>query len=169
MDLTIKGIHLNLNDLEDIEPELTESLTWMTKNNVNELEQPFIYEIDFFGTMLTEELVENGSNKLLNEENKDLYIRRLYLAKTFKEVETQVELFKQGFFEIVPKNLLDIFSSGEVGILISGTSEIDVQDLIRHTVCKGINRTTQRVQWFWEIIQGMDQIMLANLLFFITG
>ena len=158
-----------MKDLEDIEPELSESLIWMTTNNVNNLEQPFIYEVDVLGTKVVQDLVENGSNIMLDEENKDSYIKSLYLAKTLKEVETQIESFKEGFFTIVPKDLVSIFSSGEVGILISGKSEIDAEDMIRYTVYSGTNRSTQRIQWFRDIVRNMDQSMLANLLFFITG
>jgi hypothetical protein len=61
----------NLNDLEDIDPEIMNSLTWMLSNDVETLDQPFIYELDVFGQTIVQELVENGTNTDINNENKE--------------------------------------------------------------------------------------------------
>ena len=50
------GVQPALNDLEDIEPELVQSLRWMLDNDVTELDQPFIYELDVFGAHVTQKL-----------------------------------------------------------------------------------------------------------------
>ena len=160
---------MNLNDLEDIEPELTNSLNWMLNNDVTDLEQPFMYELDVFGYNVSQELRENGANTLVDEFNKEKYITKLYLAKTSKEVDTQVQSFKKGFFEIVPEDLVKLFSSAELEILISGKSEIDILDLKNFATYREISKDSHLVQWFWEIVEIMDQNLLANLLFFITG
>ena len=165
----LTGVQPNLNDLEDIEPEFMQSLTWMLTNDPTDLEQPFIYELDLCGVKAPQELRANGANTLVNEQNKELYIMRLCISKTLEEVEQQIEKFKQGFFEIVPEHLAKLFSSGELEILISGKSEIDIQDLMKYTTYQDLNKDSLIVQWFWEIIAIMDQNMLANLLFFITG
>lgn len=159
----------NLNDLEDIEPEFMQSLSWMLTNDVTDLEQPFIYELDVFGMKVSQDLVENGINLTVDEVNKETYITNVCLSKTLKEVDHQIQSFKKGFFEIVPEELAKIFSSGELEILISGKSEIDIQDLMKYATYRELNKDSLLVQWFWEIVQIMDQNMLANLLFFITG
>ena len=165
----ILGGHPNLNDLEDIDPELKHSLDWIKSNDPTDLEQPFSYELDVLGIRVSQELKEDGSNTVVDETNKNSYIKKLYLAKTQGEVLKQIESFKKGFFEIIPEDFVKLFSSAELGILISGKSEIDIQDLMKHTTYQDINRNSNQVKWFWEIIGLMDQNMLANLLFFITG
>jgi hypothetical protein len=159
----------NLNDLEDIDPEIMNSLTWMLSNDVETLDQPFIYELDVFGQTIVQELVENGTNTDINNENKELYISSICKAKTQKEVEKQIQSFKTGFSQIIPPGLLELFSAGEIEILISGKSDIDKQDLKAHALYKEISKENILVQWFWEIVETLDQDMLANLLFFITG
>lgn len=158
-----------MNDLEDIDPELMHSLTWMLNNDVTELEQPFEYELNILGSNLTQELVKDGENVVVDEINKESYISNLYITKTQKEVETQIQRFRKGFFEIVPEHLMRMFSPGEIEILISGKSEIDIEDLKKYTTYRDIARDGLLVTWFWEIIECMDQNLLANLLFFITG
>jgi len=165
----VMGVQPNLNDLEDIDPEFMQSLSWMLNNDVTDLEQPFIYELDLFGVKVVQELTEDGINVTVDETNKKQFISKVYLSKTLKEVEQPIERFKKGFYKIVPEHLAKLFASGELEILISGKSELDIQDLMKNTTYRDLNKESLLVQWFWEIVALMDQIMLANLLFFITG
>jgi len=157
-----------MNDLEDIDPELVSSWRWMLKNDVSDLEQPFMYELDVFGTKIVQELCENGSETIVDDLNKGSYISEMCYAKSYNEVKQQVMSFKNGFFEVIKKDLLRIFSSGELEVLISGLSEIDVQDMIKHLQFKDV-KNKKLVQWFKEILEVLDQSLLANLLFFVTG
>ena len=157
-----------MNDLEDIDPELVSAWRWMLKNEVEDLEQPFMYELDVFGTKIVQELCENGSETIVDEENKASYISEMCYAKSYNEVKQQVLSFKNGLFEVINKDLLRIFSSGELEVLIAGLSDIDAKDLLKHLQHKDV-KSKKLVQWFKEIIEVMDQSMLANLLFFITG
>ena len=158
-----------MNDLEEIDPELIHSLNWMLGNDVTELEHTFTYELKVFNVNVLQELTEDGINKKINESNKHEFVKKLCQAKSFKEVEAQVKAFKKGFFEIIPADIVDLFSSGELGILICGKSEIEVEELKKYAGYRSINKDSPQVKWFWEIVEAMDQNMLAKLLFFITG
>ena len=159
-----------MRDIEDIEPELTLSLQWMLENEVTDLEQPFTYELNVFGVNVTQELEQNGSDLIVDEINKELYVSRLCMVKSLKENEEQIRSFKDGLFEIVPADAMKVFSSGELAILISGQPEVNVADLKEHTLYGGgHSRDSKLVEWFWEAVESMDQATLANLVFFITG
>ncbi len=164
------GAHLKLADLEDIEPDMLPSWRWMLENKVEDLDQPFIYELDLFGSKIVQELIENGSDVVVNDENKLNYINQIVLAKSYNEVKEQIDSFKQGLFELIPQKIISLFSSREIETLISGESTINASDLIKHVLYN--EKTFQNaplVIWFKEIVEAMDQEMLANLLFFITG
>ena len=141
----------------------------MLTNDVTDLEQDFTYELNMFGLTLHQELQENGSNTTVTENNKKAFISKICLAKTLDEVEPQIQSFKQGLFEIFPEGLIRLFSPGELGILISGKSEIDIKEFKKYAKYSGFKADSQTVIWFWEIVEKFDQNMLANLLFFITG
>ena len=141
----------------------------MLDNDVTELDQPFIYELDVFGAHVTQKLEEHASDLIVDEINKEEYVSKLCIAKSYAEVEQQIQSFKKGLYEIIPADSLKIFSSGELAILISGKSEIDVDDLRAHAVYGGYVKDEEIIGWFWEVIEGMDQNMRASLLFFITG
>lgn len=158
-----------MNDLEEIDPELINSLNWMLKNDVTALEHTFTYELKIFNTNVVQELVDGGTNKFIDESNKQEFVKKLCHAKSYKEVEKQIDAFKKGFFQIIPADIIDLFSTSELGILICGESEIDVEELKKHAAYRSISKDTPQVKWFWEIVEAMDQNMLAKLLFFITG
>lgn len=156
-------------DIEDIEPELTSSLRWMLENDVSALDQPFTYEFNVFGVNVDQELEKNGSDLIVDEDSKELYITKLYMAKALKESEEQINSFKQGLFEIVPVEPMKMFSTGELAILISGQSEINVADMKQHANLGAFGDDHKLMKWFWEIVEAWDQTQLSSLLFFITG
>jgi len=57
----------------------------------------------------------------------------------------------EGFYELIPRNLISIFNEQELELLISGLPEIDVDDLCVNTEYKNYTRTSQQIQWFFLI------------------
>lgn len=45
--------------------------------------------------------------------------------KLYNSIKKQVDAFLQGFYDIVPKNLVQIFDNREIELLISGLPNID--------------------------------------------
>jgi len=159
-----------LNDLEEIDPALAKSLQFMVHNSVTDvLELPFTYEVEFFGTKRVVELVENGQDLLLNDQNKSRYITAFLKAKLCKEIEAQTQEFKTGLFEIVPEYLLKYLLPYELETLICGQTEIEVDFLKENVQYKNCSSSTPLIQWFWDTIRSFDQEERMSLLFFITG
>jgi len=166
----ILGRDSTLNDLEEIDPALAKSLQFMVHNSVTDvLELPFTYEVEFFGTMRTVELVENGQDLLLNDYNKQRYITSFLKAKLCKEIESQTQEFKKGLFEIVPEYLLKYLLPYELETLICGQTEIEVDYLQENVQYKNCSNNTPLITWFWDTIRNFDQEERMSLLFFITG
>ena len=141
----------------------------MLDNDVTELDQPFIYELDVLGVHVTQKLEKHTSDLVVNETNKESYVSKLCIAKTYTEVEQQIRSFRKGLYEVIPADSVTIFSSGELAILISGRPEIDFNDLCTNARYSGYAKDDQIITWFWEIVKDMNQSLRASLLFFITG
>jgi len=47
----------------------------------------------------------------------------------YKEIQKQVDNFLEGFYEIIPKDLISIFNYKELELLISGLPNFDIEDL----------------------------------------
>ena len=67
------------------------------------------------------------------------------------------------------QELISIFNDHELELLISGLPEIDVDDLRRNTEYSGYTAASKTIQWFWEVVQGLDKEDLALLVQFVTG
>ena len=71
--------------------------------------------------------------------------------------------------ESVLQDLIKIFNDHELELLISGLPEIDVDDLRANTEYSGYTAAAPVIQWFWEIVRGLEKQDLALLVQFVTG
>ena len=62
-----------------------------------------------------------------------------------------------------------IFTEAELELMICGLPDVDVGDMRKHTEYKGWKESDNVVQWFWQIVNEMDQSDRAQLLQFVTG
>ena len=71
----ILGMPINVNDLEDYDPELYKSLQWILENkDVENLCSYFVETMDYFGESKEIELVPGGADKIVDDENKFEYV-----------------------------------------------------------------------------------------------
>lgn len=52
-------------------------------------------------------------------------------------MKEQIDAFLKGFYELIPKEQVSIFSYHELELLISGLPNFDIDDLKRHTDYNG--------------------------------
>jgi E3 ubiquitin-protein ligase HUWE1 len=71
------------------------------------------------------ELIEGGSKIPVNNENKSLFIEKMVEFKLYKSIHQQVDAFLEGFYELIPKDLISIFNHKELELLISGLPNFD--------------------------------------------
>lgn len=99
-------------------------------------------------------------------------------------IKAQIENFLEGFFELVPKHLVQIFDARELELLISGLPDIDgnnmiiinalltiplVMDLKENTEYHGYDPNNAIIKAFWEIMEEMNHTQRAAFLQFVTG
>lgn len=107
--------------MEGIDPEYYNSLVWMLENDITDIiDQTFAVEADDFGQMKVIDLIPDGRNIAVTQENKVEYVRRITEQKLTKSIQDQIDAFLQGFYEIVPKELIGLFTDSELELLISG-------------------------------------------------
>lgn len=66
------------------------------------------------------DLIPNGRNVDLKNENKEYYVERKAYYTLYLSVQKQIDAFLEGFYEIIPRDLISIFSYKELELLISG-------------------------------------------------
>ena len=82
-----------------------------------------------FGKREEKDLKPNGKGIPVTEANKREYVQLACQMKMTGSIRPQIKSFLEGFYEIIPKELIAIFNEQELELLISGLPNIDIDDL----------------------------------------
>lgn len=166
----ILGRPVNLKDMETLDLEYYKSLQWMLENDITDIiTETFSVDVEAFGETQTVDLIENGRNVPVTEDNKQEYVRLVTEHRLTRAVQEQLEHFLKGFHDIVPAELIAIFSEQELELLISGLPDINVDDWKNNTEYHNYTAASPQIQWFWRAVRSFDKEERAKLLQFVTG
>jgi E3 ubiquitin-protein ligase HUWE1 len=161
---------VNLKDMETLDLEYYKSLLWMLENDITDIiTETFSTEVEAFGETKVVDLIENGRNIPVTEENKHEYVRLITEHRLTKAVEEQLEHFLKGFHDIIPAELISIFSEQELELLISGLPDINIEDWKANTEYHNYTQNSPQIHWFWRAVRSFDKEEQAKLLQFVTG
>ncbi|EGE04949.1 DNA binding protein URE-B1 [Trichophyton equinum CBS 127.97] len=133
------------------------------------LTENFSVEVEDFGETRVIDLVENGRNIPVTQENKEEYVQHVVEHRLTGSVKEQLDHFLRGFHDIIPADLISIFNEQELELLISGLPEIDVNDWKNNTEYHNYSASSPQIQWFWRAVRSFDKEERAKLLQFVTG
>ena len=158
---------VTIDDLVFIDKPLYHSLMEMRKmgDKVDTLNIYFStqYTDPNTGTVVTKDLVDNGSNILVTKANLAEYIEKtIDFIKSMQD--TAVEQIKKGMFSIIDNELLQIFTSNELNLIINGTPFIDIEDSRMNPTYKNYTSTDEVIIKFWNIMNTLSQEELSKLL-----
>ncbi|EGW33462.1 E3 ubiquitin protein ligase TOM1 [Spathaspora passalidarum NRRL Y-27907] len=166
----ILGKKQSLKDMESLDLEYTKSLMWMLENDITDvITEDFSVETDDYGEHKIIDLIPNGRNIPVTEENKQEYVKKVVEYRLQTSVEEQMDNFLIGFHEIIPKDLIAIFDEQELELLISGLPDINVSDWQSNTIYNNYSPSSIQIQWFWRAVKSFDNEERARLLQFATG
>ncbi|KAI1116301.1 HECT-domain-containing protein [Nemania sp. NC0429] len=167
----VLGKAVQLADMEGVDADFHRSLQWMLDNDISGgiLEQTFSTEDERFGVMTVEDLIPNGRNIDVTNDNKKEYVDLMVKWRIEKRIAEQFQAFKDGFQELIPHDLINVFDERELELLIGGIAEIDVDDWKKHTDYRGYTENDEVIQFFWQTIRSWDGEQKSRLLQFATG
>jgi len=160
--------------LVGLDAEMRTSVQWLLTNRLEEeSESEFTFsfgDVNANGKMVTVEFKENGNDVAVTEKNKSEYVRALAQWARRDRWFAEVELISQGFFSVIPRQLLSSFSPLDLQILLSGSKQLDLEDWRVNTLyTNGYHPNHPIIVWFWKIISDMSHETRLNLLRFTTG
>ncbi|KAJ9059430.1 E3 ubiquitin-protein ligase pub1 [Entomophthora muscae] len=159
-----------LADMESIDVEYWRSLEWMLNNDIEDiLELDFSVEEDRFGEKVQIDLITDGRNIPVTNENKREYVELVTQWKINNRIREQFTAFFEGFHQLIPDDLIVVFDERELELLIGGIAEIDVEDWKKHTDYRGYTEQDEVIQWFWKCVRTFDNEKKSRLLQFTTG
>jgi E3 ubiquitin-protein ligase NEDD4 len=167
----ILGKNVVLADMEGVDADFHRSLQWMLDNDISGgiLEQTFSTEDERFGVLTVEDLIPNGRNIDVTNDNKKEYVDLMVKWRIQKRISEQFEAFKEGFHDLIPQDLINVFDERELELLIGGIAEIDVDDWKKHTDYRGYTESDEVIQFFWQTVRSWDGEQKSRLLQFTTG
>ncbi|KAJ5949254.1 hypothetical protein N7454_000838 [Penicillium verhagenii] len=166
----ILGRSVSIKDMETLDLDYYKSLLWMLENDITDIiTETFSIETDAFGEKQTIDLVHDGRNIPVTQDNKEEYIQRVVEYRLVESVREQLDNFLKGFHEIIPPDLISIFNEQELELLISGLPEIEVDEWKNNTEYHNYSASSPQIQWFWRAVRSFDKEERAKLLQFVTG
>ena len=165
----ILGKKVVWKDMEAVDPEYFKNLKWILDNDISTMDLTFSTDLNSFGAIKVIDLIPDGSNIPVTEENKKEYVQLLSQFKMTATIESQIKAFLKGFYELIPVDLISLFNELELELLISGLPDIDVEDMRRNTEYTGYRVDSPVIQYFWNAVKKYSQEERALLLQFVTG
>eukprot|EP00227_Mantoniella_beaufortii_P004744 CAMPEP_0197608690 /NCGR_PEP_ID=MMETSP1326-20131121/49658_1 /TAXON_ID=1155430 /ORGANISM="Genus nov. species nov., Strain RCC2288" /LENGTH=156 /DNA_ID=CAMNT_0043176945 /DNA_START=1 /DNA_END=467 /DNA_ORIENTATION=- len=117
------------------------------------------------------ELVPGGCTRAVTDSNKEEYVR-LRLQHGLKRVtgSAAAAAVRQGLNEVVPLNLLRVFTAPELACLLGGTADISVPEWRQNTqYAGGYTRESKQIGWLWRLVARFTPDERTLLLKFATG
>ncbi|KAI8922879.1 hypothetical protein BC831DRAFT_404439 [Entophlyctis helioformis] len=163
-----------LEDLPSLDQELYNGLIFLKNYDGNverDLALNFSVSENEFGVSKTIELVPNGSNIPVTNENR---IRYIYLAANYKlnvKIARQCQAFFRGLSDLISPSWIRIFNEAKLQILLGGNAvPIDIADLRANTTYNGVyDAEHPTIQLFWRVVAGFSEDERRRLVKFITS
>lgn len=173
----------NINDLRELDEELYQGMLRLKNypGDVADLSLDFTItdQISLPGEPIrtvTRSLIPNGENVAVTNENRPLYISYVARHRLVVQPYAQTRAFLRGLGLIIDPAWLSMFNQNELQRLVGGdSSEIDVEDLRRHSAYSGVyaigddGQEHPTVKLFWEVMHGLEDRERRDVLKYVTS
>ena len=131
----------------------------------------FTVNDDDFGVAKTVELVPNGANVSVTNENRIAYIYRVSDYRLNKQVAPQCTAFFSGLSDLIDPKWLRMFNQVELALMVGGVeTSIDIDDLRHNTIySRGYDESHETIQYFWKVVNEFSPAERKALVKFATS
>lgn len=158
-------------DLQDVDPEFFRSMMWLRENPVDStLGMTFVVTEEEDGEVVEKELLPNGSELEVADQNKEEFISLMVKWRVERGVQRQSRALLRGLHQVIDRDFLRVFTADQVELVLSGSREIDLEDWRKNTEYRGGYFDEHVViEWFWDRVSQMTNADRLKLLQFVTG
>lgn len=152
---------LSLDDMEDFNYYVYDTLKNVEEKDVSSMNLTFV---DYY----EDELIKNGKNIQVTNENKGKYIELMYNRIIYNGVDVdKLDLVKNAFESVVSFSKYKDKNADDIMDQINGDDIVDVDDLIENIEYNSQDK--EYVDLFFKIIKKFSNENLKKLIKFITG
>lgn len=177
------GYRANINDLRELDQDLYANMMKLKNypNDVSELGLDFTIDDqismpDEPVRIATRKLAPDGDKMTVTNENKLLYINYVARHRLVAQPSRVTRAFLAGLGAIIEPAWLSMFNQSELQRLVGGDStEIDLEDLRRHTVYSGLYQIGDDgeehpvIKMFWELLHRLPDRNRRAVLKYVTS
>ncbi len=128
------GAPVDFRDLNSIDSQLYKMLLWIMSSDadMSDLELYF----DFLSSWDSHHSIAASvcCDEKLTSANKLLYGKLKFEHRVLQSIKCNVKALLNGFYQIIPLNLIAVFTPKELELLLNGLPRIDVDNWRRNTV-----------------------------------
>eukprot|EP01130_Rhizamoeba_saxonica_P010766 TRINITY_DN4438_c0_g1_i1.p1 TRINITY_DN4438_c0_g1~~TRINITY_DN4438_c0_g1_i1.p1 ORF type:complete len:599 (+),score=99.85 TRINITY_DN4438_c0_g1_i1:27-1823(+) len=160
-------------DLEQSCPKQFQALIRLLDCDVDLVYEGATFAYEFHHTQLNETRIvnllgEGSENVILDDNNKYNYIKKRFQWRMFGSIIDFIKRFRDGFYKIIPQQYISFLTYYELEILACGV-DINFEEWKQSTKIRGFPRDSVVIQWFWEIVENMEDIEKVKLFEFVTA
>ena len=164
-----------LEDLRYYDLDLYDTLNKVLNSNIDKDKEyadfKFVWNLrDQKGALEEIELIPDGKNIALTEQNKWQFIEKVIYYETFKQYENQILSVRKGLGSILDDRLNGLFSVDEINLLFYGFPSVNIKDWKDNTIYVApysLNHPV--VKMFWKVIEKLKEEELEKIIEFSTG
>ncbi|KAK7488482.1 hypothetical protein BaRGS_00020267 [Batillaria attramentaria] len=171
--LSQHSANLDIHHLQSLDPIIYKNLLYLKNydGDVSDLGLDFTVVTEEFGETKVEELKPGGRQIAVTNDNRIEYVHLMADYRLNKQIRQHCLHFRQGMADVIKLDWLQMFSSQELQVLISGAAvPIDIGDLRRHTnYSGGFTETHPVIEMFWTVVMQFTDKQKRQLLKFVTS
>lgn len=164
---------ITLDDLQYYDLELHEAFKKILATDIKEPDSnfPYVWNVRDKKTKQLErvDLIPNGSKIMLCNQNKNQYILDVIKYISYTVNKKIIDAICEGFYSLIPYEIISIFSVEEFDFILSGQTKIDLKDWRNNTEYKGYSDTSNVIEMFWSILGELSNEKLLSFFTFCTG
>ncbi|EDO40302.1 predicted protein, partial [Nematostella vectensis] len=169
----LQGQTPSLEDLIGVQPSLGNSLKQLLEYE-GDVEDTFCYTFQVsamsYGKVCDRELIPNGAEVPVNNENREEFVHRYVKYLLVDSVAKQFDAFSAGFHKVCGGSALTLFCADELELLICGHHVLDFSDLVlAASYDDGYSAQHSTIKMFWNVFNEMTNHQKKALLMFVTG
>ena len=154
------GEEVTLEDLNQFDKNIYESMKWILENDPSLLEMTFVDADE-------NELCKNGADIEVTNDNKGEFVRLIIEKKLIKENLETLEYIVNGFKEVINSEFISLFKAKNIQEIVNGVELIDIKDWKENTLYD--QKYKKQFNDFFKIISKWSQENLKKLIMFATG
>jgi hypothetical protein len=137
--------------------------------NMGDCDLEFKYTFECLGEQIEISLNDDEESLIVTNNNRGLFIEKWTKMALIGRCETQLLALLDGVFAVLPQDLLSVFSFTQLKEMVNGSVTLEVKDWQNNTQYIGCSKNSNIIQWFWQIINEMNNNERSQILKFCTG